>query len=430
MWDLRFVHTTFIERPNILHYNGLYFLPDIPPCGSVVVGTGPGTMEPQSGMIRQSSRTRAMPAAEISSLLVAVGVAMSAVLAACSSKPPPDYAPDPVLVDRIAEIRIHTDGEWVCPGNVVRASYDAVLRDGSIVPFSTSYDDDDPPALHVLFLRLTSAEATGRKDGGWNTDPDPSTSVMTGFRLNAFLLAKPSVNVTRVINPDYSCSRHVFSFLGRRGGRGQGGQAGPDVTVRLNILESPFYERLLVAGVEVGVAPPFYVFSDADMVPPADWLIVESRGGRGGRGTDGAAGAEGSKGSDGCPAGVGGAGGRGGNGGPGGPGGPGGRVLVIVPSEQPLLAGMVDSHSRGGVGGKGGQPGEGGPGGEGGRGIAGQRRCQNGGQGPAGEDGTAGAQGAEGSPGPRAQVLTVSAAELFNDPRLRPLIDYGRSRQR
>lgn len=105
-------------------------------------------------------------------------------------------------------------------------------------------------------------------------------------------------------------------------------------------------------------------------------------------------------------------------------------MLVIVPSEQPLLAGMVDSHSRGGVGGKGGQPGEGGPGGEGGRGIAGQRRCQNGGQGPAGEDGTAGAQGAEGSPGPRAQVLTVSAAELFNDQRLRPLIDYGRSRQR
>lgn len=380
-------------------------------------------------MVRQSSKTRSNASGRISSLRVAVCLTMSSVLVACSSKPPPDFAPDPALVDRIVEIRMDTEGEWVCPGNVVRASYDAVLDDGSIVPFSTRYDDDNPPALHVLFLRLTSPEATPRKDGGWNTDPDPLTSVMTGFRLNAFLLAKPSVNVNRVVSPDYSCSRHVFSFVGRTGKRGQGGEPGPDVTVRLNIVESPFYERLLVAGVEVGVAPPFYVFSDAEMVQPADWLIVESKGGPGGRGTDGAAGAQGAKGADGCPAGVGGAGGRGGNGAPGGPGGPGGRTLVIVPSEQPLLAGMVDSHSSGGNGGEGGKPGSGGPGGEGGRGIAaGGRRCQDGEQGPTGEDGTVGAKGPEGSPGQRAQVMTVSADELFNDLRLQSLLDYNRSR--
>jgi hypothetical protein len=385
-------------------------------------------MEPQAGMVRPSNRSRCNTAGRASRSKAVVLLTILGVLAACSSKPPPDFAPDPALVARIVEIRMLTDGEWVCPGNVVRTSYDAILEDGSVVPFSTRYDDDNPPALHVVFLRLTSGEAAARKDGTWNTDGDPVRSMMTGFRLNAFLLAKPSVNVSRVIYPDYSCSRHAFSFLGGGGKRGQSGQPGPDVAVRLDIMESPFYDRLLVAGVEVGAAPPFYVFSDANMVPPADWLMVESKGGAGGRGIDGAEGATGAKGTDGCPAGVGGAGGRGGNGGPGGPGGPGGRTLVVVPSERPLLAGMVDSQSSGGVGGKGGRPGPGGPGGEGGRGNAGTRRCQNGAAGPAGEDGAAGAPGPEGSGGPRAQVMTVPAAELFNDPRLRPLVDYNRSR--
>ncbi|UCG85879.1 MAG: hypothetical protein JSW71_18525 [Gemmatimonadota bacterium] len=351
----------------------------------------------------------------------------AALTAGCSSKPPPDFAPDPSLVDRISEIRMHTEGSWACPGNTIRGSYEAVLDDGSVVPFATKYDDDYPPALHVVFLRRTSREASPRRDGGWDTEGDPLISVLDGFRLNAFLLAKPSLNVSGVVKPEYSCLRHAFSFVGRGGGRGQGGGPGPDVTVRLDVMSSPFYEALLVGGIQVGNAPPFYVLADAAMVPPADWLMVESKGGPGGRGVDGAEGVEGAKGSDGCPAGAGGAGGRGGNGGAGGPGGPGGRTTVIVPSEQPLLAGMVDANSSGGVGGKGGRAGKGGDGGDGGRGIAGTRRCANGQQGPEGEDGAVGPAGPEGSAGPRAQVITVPAAELFMDPRIMPLVEYNRS---
>ena len=336
---------------------------------------------------------------------VAVALAVSVVCAAaCSNKPPPDFAPDPAIVQRISEIRMYTDGEWTCPGNTIRTSYDAVLDDGSVVPFATKYDKDYPPALHVVFLRRTSPEAAARQDGGWDTNSDPVVSATTGFRLNAFLLAKPAVNVSRVVFPEYSCMRHAFSFVGGEGKVGSAGESGPDVEVRLNVLSSPFYDRLLVAGVRVGYAPTGYVFADADWVPPADWLIVESMGGPGGRGVNGAEGAKGAKGTDGCPAGAGGAGGRGGNGGAGGPGGSGGRVTVMVPSDQPLLAGMVEAHSSGGVGGKGGAPGPGGPGGDGGDGIAGTRRCTQGRKGPAGEGGAVGPPGPHGSPpvhGPR-----------------------------
>src|SRR5437879_12981656 len=108
--------------------------------------------------------------------------------------------------------------------------------------------------------------------------------------------------------------------MGRPGGNG------PDVTVRLAVLRSPFYDKLFVAGTEVGLAPPFDVLADASVVPPADWLPIETRGGRGGPGVAGAAGTDGAAGAAGCPAQPGAPGGNGGNGAPGGPGGRGGRT--------------------------------------------------------------------------------------------------------
>src|SRR5213594_4958062 len=94
---------------------------------------------------------------------------------------------------------------------------------------------------------------------------------------------------------------HSFSFWGEPGGVGQPGGNGPDVTVRLAVLRSPFYDKLFVAGIQVGLAPPFYVLQDATAVPPADWLVIESRGGRGGTGTAGAKGSDGAAGAEGCP---------------------------------------------------------------------------------------------------------------------------------
>src|SRR5207237_649037 len=79
------------------------------------------------------------------------------------------------------------------------------------------------------------------------------------------------------------------------------GGNGPDVTIRLAAVRSPFYDNLYVAGFQVGMAPPFYVLGDPTSVAPADWLIVESRGGRGGAGLPGANGTAGAAGPPGGP---------------------------------------------------------------------------------------------------------------------------------
>jgi hypothetical protein len=353
------------------------------------------------------------------------------LLAACSSGPPPDFAPDPGLVARIVDIRLQPREAWACPGQTIVVDYEAELDDGSVIPFARSYDEDRPPALHVVFLRRTSAEAEPQGDGDWSTYSDPLLSVTDGFRLQAELAARPGLTASAVVAPDYSCLRHAFRFVGRTGARGRPGFPGPDVLVRLNVLQSPYYERLLVMGIEVGDAPPQYVLQDADAVPPSDWFVVESVGGGGGRGAGGEDGAQGATGTDGCPGGPGGAGGAGGNGGPGGPGGTGGPITVLAPTDEPFLAGLVEGRSPGGLGGSGGAGGDGGPGGAGGEGIerAG-RSCPDGQAGADGADGSDGPDGPRGSPGPRPRVITVSEADVFGTRvpfLLQALIDFSRN---
>src|SRR2546421_7496384 len=279
---------------------------------------------------------------------------------ACSHAPPEGFAPDPGLVAQIRSIRIATAYTRACPGATISANYEAVLADGARVPFSRSYDKKHPPRLHVVFLDRESPDAVSQEDGDWVTERDPLATVSTGFRLTATLRANSKVTSTVVVPPYYGCMPHTFTFSGEPGGAGEAGGNGPDVTIRLAVVRSPFYNKLYVAGVQVGVAPPFYVLGDAASVAPADWLIVESRGGRGGAGLAGANGTDGSAGAAGCPPQPGAPGGNGGNGGPGGSGGRGGRVSVVVPVDQPLLAGLVEGRSPGGAGGAGGAGGTGG----------------------------------------------------------------------
>lgn len=361
-------------------------------------------------------------------------VVLVTLAVACSHRPPADFAPAPGLVARIREIRMTTAPRRACPGGTIDASYDAVLDDGSRVPFATRYDKKHPPRLHVMFLERASDQAWPQEDGDWATDRDPLPSAVTGFRLSATLRAKPSVTTSGVLEPDYGCQPHVFLFEGPPGDRGEEGGDGPDVTVRLALLRSPFYEKLLVVGIEVGAAPPFYVLADAEAVPPSDWLIVESRGGRGGRGADGAKGEAGDAGSPGCPGTAGGPGGAGGNAWPGGRGGRGGRITVIAPTEEPFLAGLVDARTPGGAGGKAGRGGEGGRGGRGGLASpADDRRCASGAAGQPGPRGRDGPEGPEGSAGRRAQVIIIPAWDVFG-PRvpegLAALIRYGEGRRR
>ena len=346
----------------------------------------------------------------------------------CSHKPPEDFAPDPGLVAQIQDIRMITSAPRACPGWVLGTAYEAVLTDGSRIPFSRTYDKDHPPRLHVVFLERTSPDAVSRDNGDWVTSANPLATVMTGFRLSATLRAKPSVTNPIVVPPDYDCMRHAFTFVGEEGSAGQAGENGPDVMVRLAVLRSPFYDRLFVAGIQVGVAAPFYVLGDATTVPPADWLVIESRGGRGGPGVDGGKGAVGTAGGDGCPAQPGGPGGGGGNGAPGGSGGRGGRISIIVPLDDPFLAGIVDARSPGGPGGPGGDGGAGGKGGKGGKGTtdSSNRRCPDAADGAPGQAGRGGSNGTDGAPGPRSVIVTTPMREVFGvrvPPEIGPLLE-------
>ena len=349
-------------------------------------------------------------------------IVVGVVAAACSHGPPPDFAPDPGLVAQIREIRMVTNTR-ACPGETFGATYTAVLNDGALVAFETRYDRTHPPRLHVTFLDRTSDEATPLEGGAWAADPDALTSAVTGFRLTASLKAKPSVTTTTALTPDYTCLPHTFGF------RGAGaGAAGPQVSVRLGILRSPFYQRLLVVGVEVEDAPPFYVFADASAVPPSDWLIIEARGARGARGGDGEPGTRGAPGAAGCPGGTGGPGSRGGNGGPGGYGGRGGQITIVAPTEEPFLAGLVDAQTPGGEAGSGGRGGRGGAGGVGGESSnASNSACTKGTTGPAGRPGIEGPEGRDGQPGGRPQILTVSGRDVWGTrmpPALVELLNY------
>jgi len=339
----------------------------------------------------------------------------------CSHRPPPDFAPDPTLVAQVREIRMVPSQPAVCPGETIRVGYEAVLEDGTVVPFATRYDKDNPPRLHVQFLDRTSRQADPQGDGSWRTDPDPWLSAIDGFQLEASLRAKPSASVSVRVPPEYDCLDRSFEFHGDNGGEpggknsagrfGENGEDGPDIRVRLGIVRSPFVPRLLVAAIEVEHQTIRYSLADADRVEPRDWLRVETRGGRGGDGAGGAPGKLGSAGKAGCPGGAGGAGGDGQAGGTGGIGGRGGHLTIIAAEEDRFLAGLVDGRNPGGDGGRGGKGGEGGAGGAGG--AASGPACAAGPAGANGRTGPSGPNGRRGNRGPDLEVLTIPLRDVF-----------------
>src|SRR5207247_1545790 len=238
----------------------------------------------------------------------------------CSHKPPEDFAPDPGLVGQIRDIRIVTAYARACPGSTIPTTYEAVLADGSRVPFSRTYDKKHPPRLHVIFLDRESPDAVSQEDGDWVAERDPLVTVTTGYRLTATLRANSRITNTVVVPPDYRCMPHTFVFSGDAGGPGETGEPGPDATVRLAVLRSPFYDNPFLAGMVAGRSP----------------------GGPGGTGGPGGAGGKGGKGGKGgqgaldansrrCPDAADGAPGQAGSAGPtGSQGAPAPRAIVVT----------------------------------------------------------------------------------------------------
>src|SRR5882762_8735865 len=98
----------------------------------------------------------------------------------CSHQPPEDFAPDPGLVAQIRDVRIMPLSSRGCPGSVIQTSYDAVLTDGSHVPFARSYDKKRPPRLHVVFLERSSPDAVSQEDGDWVMNTNPLWTAVSG----------------------------------------------------------------------------------------------------------------------------------------------------------------------------------------------------------------------------------------------------------
>src|SRR2546430_2628249 len=202
------------------------------------------------------------------------------LLAACSHAPPEGFAPDPGLVGQIRDIRIVTAYARACPGSTIPTTYEAVLADGSRVPFSRTYDTKHPPRLHVIFLDRESPDAVSQEDGDWVAERDPLFTVTTGYRLTATLRANSRITNTVVVPPDYRCMPHTFVFSGDAGGPGEAGGPRPAATVRPAPPPAPAYPHLVVARNPGRLAQPFFVLPDAPPVPPADWLPFQTHRGR------------------------------------------------------------------------------------------------------------------------------------------------------
>lgn len=98
---------------------------------------------------------------------------------------------------------------------------------------------------------------------------------------------------------------------------------------------------------------------------------------------------------------------------------------MIVPSEEPLMAGLVDVVNLGGRGGDGGPGGEGGAGGRGG--AAQRPNCGAGPDASSGSDGPEGRDGRRGPEGPPLNIIEVPARDVFGPrpPRvLQDVLDY------
>lgn len=159
---------------------------------------------------------------------------------------------------------------------------------------------------------------------------------------------------------------------GGEGSNGQRGADGPDLSITIRPIYSPFYpdETLIYAEVQAthkdhhgsttGSSSENYIFHQGQP------FTFTSRGGSGGNGGNGG---QGGHGGDGGRGGDGGNGGRGGHGGDGGDGGPGDSTAGVAAGRN----GNGGNGARGGNGGNGGDGGNGASGGCGGDGANGGR---------------------------------------------------------
>ncbi|MDC3953475.1 hypothetical protein [Polyangium jinanense] len=297
-----------------------------------------------------------------------------------------------------------------CPGDAFQVELVAKLKDGSscsnVDPNKGCMGQKDTVISSEMVRIQGSSGAVGGGNFIWMPDRDVLKTADTGMGLRGWLesaTSGKSMEGEAQLKPVYDCQMEQ-KIRGGKGREGEPGAPGPELTVAITTLSTPFFPDAALVRID-WPGNRFYMIS-----PSADKPVrITSIGGEGGHGREGAPGIQGKDGKDAtedCAEGTNGTDGtEGGPGGRGGDGGPGGLIKVILDDANPdKLKGRLLLESVGGPGGDRGPGGKGGFGGKGGKGgplKAGDATCKpkdgkNGQLGRRGPSGDAGRQGPSG----------------------------------
>lgn len=309
-----------------------------------------------------------------------------------------------------------------CPGDAFLVEVVAKLDDGT----SCSTHDPargclgksnallDPGKVHLE----GSSGAPGAEPMVWLPDGDPLKTAGTGLSLKAWITGASgkSLEGDASLKPVYDCKLDVA--YGGGIASGNPGAAGPNLTIAITPISTPFYADAALVRVELPGQRLYLLSPSSDR--PVKIVTKGQDGMPGSAGTPGVDGKPGAdtttpeavcvKGGEGAP------GTDGGVGGPGGDGGPGGMITVLLDEKAAdKLRGRVILASLGGGAGPGGQGGWGGKGGLGGKGGVTTVDCMDttGPQGKAGANGASGPVGKPGAAGPAATFENKAREALF-----------------
>lgn len=311
-----------------------------------------------------------------------------------------------------------------CPGDPFQVEVVAKLKDGTscsnVDPNKGCMNEKDTVIASEMVRIQGSSGFVGGGNFIWVPDKDVLKTADTGMGLRGWLESATggkSMEGEAQLKPVYDCQMQQ-TIRGARGRDGEMGAPGPELTISITTLSTPFFPDAALFRLDWPGNRAYMISPSADKP-----VRITTYGGEGGRGLEGAPGVPGRDGKDAteeCADGLDGTnGGDGGPGGRGGDGGPGGLIRVILDdANADKLKGRLLVQSLGGPGGDrgpGGAGGKGGRGGEAGALKAGDPDCKprDGKNGALGKFGPSGEQGRTGPNGPAPTFEMGERKQMF-----------------
>ena len=376
------------------------------------------------GVPPTSLARRALPGR--ASLLLAATFASGALSVACG---PTQIELDPRTVVDV-QVRPASGQRLFCPGDNFQVELVAKLLDGS----SCSSTDRSRGCLGekdaVIKAQDVRIQVPGAGRVGdaeqfiWSPPADPLVTADTGLLLRGWIekaiagqTHKSMVGETE-LKPVYECQLSRSFAPTYIGSPGSNGGQGPDVTIAITTLSTPWYPSAALVRVEAMGSKHYFISPTVEQAVKI--TTFGQPGAPGAPGHPGKDGQDGDDAPDSAPActkgGIGQDGGDGGPGGDGGDGGQGGLIRVMLDDRAAdKLRGRVLPQSLGGIAGGPGPGGLGGNGGQGGKGAKTTTACSDndGKDGRRGSDGRPGRPGRPGQNGPAPVETLASRDSLF-----------------